>query len=302
MAFHDYYKLLNLPKSANSTEIKRAYRTIAKKFHPDTNPTEKGADEYFKIVTEGYNILSNSILKEEYDRKLNLVYAKKYSNQSAKYNDNNDERSIENIRKKLILLAKKQRRDVFNFFVKREQILKHSFRYLFIGLFMLLGYLLAFNRWFVDEASMDYLVILIGVLTLILFSYFFVNHLYIHLKVLSYLKPKKKIAFEKISVGLFILLFFMGPSSLPVLNSIKKQYHLNNYAVYIKPYQVNIIPDRIVFVYVAINKMIYKSTTEYDAIEAEYLNKIKVPVVKVSRHNPKIAKLLFMDKHPNYAN
>ena len=56
----DYYETLGLSKSATSAEIKKAYRKMAIKYHPDKNPDNKAAEEKFKKAAEAYEILSNS--------------------------------------------------------------------------------------------------------------------------------------------------------------------------------------------------------------------------------------------------
>ena len=52
----DYYEVLGLSKGAEDKEIKRAYRKLAKKYHPDTNPGDKEAEKKFKEVTEAYSV------------------------------------------------------------------------------------------------------------------------------------------------------------------------------------------------------------------------------------------------------
>ncbi len=64
----DYYKTLGLSKGADDKEIKRAYRKLAKKYHPDANPGDKAAEAKFKDVTEAYNILSDPEKKKLYDQ------------------------------------------------------------------------------------------------------------------------------------------------------------------------------------------------------------------------------------------
>lgn len=64
----DYYEVLGISKGANDDEIKKAYRKMAKKFHPDTNPGNKEAEDKFKEVSEAYEVLSDSQKKAQYDQ------------------------------------------------------------------------------------------------------------------------------------------------------------------------------------------------------------------------------------------
>ncbi|WP_343231677.1 molecular chaperone DnaJ [Tissierella simiarum] len=64
----DYYEILNVNKDATAEELKRAYRTLAKKYHPDLNPDNSEAEQKFKEVNEAYEILSDSQKRAQYDR------------------------------------------------------------------------------------------------------------------------------------------------------------------------------------------------------------------------------------------
>ena len=68
MPKRDYYEVLGVSKNADAKEIKRAYRKLAKKYHPDTNPNDKDAEQRFKEVTEAYNVLSDTEKKKLYDQ------------------------------------------------------------------------------------------------------------------------------------------------------------------------------------------------------------------------------------------
>ena len=64
----DYYEVLGVDRNASDAEIKRAYRKLAKKYHPDMNPGDKEAEAKFKEATEAYEVLSDSEKKAQYDQ------------------------------------------------------------------------------------------------------------------------------------------------------------------------------------------------------------------------------------------
>ena len=67
MSGKDYYKILGVPRSATDDEIKKAYRKLAMKYHPDRNKDDKVAEGKFKDISEAYAVLSNKEKKQQYD-------------------------------------------------------------------------------------------------------------------------------------------------------------------------------------------------------------------------------------------
>src|SRR5580698_8817 len=63
----DYYKTLGVPKTATAAEIKKSYRELARKYHPDANKGSADAEERFKEITEAYNVVSDEKQRKEYD-------------------------------------------------------------------------------------------------------------------------------------------------------------------------------------------------------------------------------------------
>ena len=68
MSKRDFYEILGVNKSSSQEEIKKAYRKVAIKYHPDKNPDDKAAEEKFKEAAEAYEVLSNPEKKQKYDR------------------------------------------------------------------------------------------------------------------------------------------------------------------------------------------------------------------------------------------
>ncbi|MDA8412413.1 MAG: DnaJ domain-containing protein [Desulfobacteraceae bacterium] len=79
MASTDYYKALGVDKNASPEEIKKAFRKLAVKYHPDRNPNDKAAEDKFKEINEAYAVLSDSKKKEEYDTYGSSGFHKQYS-------------------------------------------------------------------------------------------------------------------------------------------------------------------------------------------------------------------------------
>lgn len=67
MAFIDYYKVLEVDKKATEAEIKKAYRKLARKYHPDINPNDKEAEKRFKEINEANEVLGNAEKRKKYD-------------------------------------------------------------------------------------------------------------------------------------------------------------------------------------------------------------------------------------------
>lgn len=94
----DLYKTLNLEKNATKEEVKKAYKTLARKYHPDLNPNNKAAEEKFKEISLAYEILSDDTKRKEYDlngfeqgtqntNQNNSYYYKTQASDYARYKD-----------------------------------------------------------------------------------------------------------------------------------------------------------------------------------------------------------------------
>jgi curved DNA-binding protein CbpA len=68
MEYKDYYKILGVPRDAEEKDIKKAYRKLAVKYHPDKNPGDHQAEERFKEINEAYEVLGDSTKRAKYDQ------------------------------------------------------------------------------------------------------------------------------------------------------------------------------------------------------------------------------------------
>ena len=68
MKYRDYYEILGVDKKASADEIKKAYRKMAKKYHPDAHPGDKAAEDKFKEANEAYEVLGDSEKRKKYDQ------------------------------------------------------------------------------------------------------------------------------------------------------------------------------------------------------------------------------------------
>ena len=64
----DYYEVLGVDRTADDATLKKAYRQLAKKYHPDVNPGDKEAEAKFKEATEAYSVLSDPAKRKQYDQ------------------------------------------------------------------------------------------------------------------------------------------------------------------------------------------------------------------------------------------
>ncbi len=143
---------------ADASIVKRRYRELALLYHPDKNPNNKVAEEYFKILTQGYNILSEPDKKQEYDLMLKNFYDNKTSQPSAVRTKTKQEE----VREKLRRHAENRRQEVIQEYLKDEDTLSHKNRLIISILFFVSGILMCYNNWFLNYLNFNIIYILIG--------------------------------------------------------------------------------------------------------------------------------------------
>lgn len=81
----NYYGILGVTNKASSDEVKRAYRSLARQYHPDRNPGNKVAEEKFKDINEAYEVLSDAVKRSQYDQ-FSQAWSKKGGDKNSRYN------------------------------------------------------------------------------------------------------------------------------------------------------------------------------------------------------------------------
>lgn len=83
----NYYQILEITPQADAEEIKKAYKKLAKKYHPDTHPGNQEAERRFKQIVEAHGVLSHTNKRKEYDAKLYQKKTPKFDTESMKMNE-----------------------------------------------------------------------------------------------------------------------------------------------------------------------------------------------------------------------
>jgi curved DNA-binding protein CbpA len=140
----DYYEILGITASASNEEIKKAYRKLAKAYHPDRNPNDKQAEENFKKLNEAHEVLSDPIKRREFDAKRKSSYSQGSHYHDYKSNNQKSESRRQSAQEEFEAAKKRaeenlhQRERIIN---QKEKDLKNQFdqlrkkRKIFWGLF-----------------------------------------------------------------------------------------------------------------------------------------------------------------------
>jgi hypothetical protein len=212
----DYYTILQIPQNASQDDVKAAYYKLAMQYHPDRNPGNALAEEYFKRVNEAYGVIRDPVKRQWYNLML----------QGDSFTQQIDPRKY----------GTRNRKDAGAYTqpvneIKEEDDPRPLWMKLAIpSLAMIWGLLLIFNNWFLTSIGTEAAKVFFGVLLFLISAYFLVNNLYMNwLRI----QGERTLSFnpENRSLLIYIALLFLTLPSFWALGIARKAYHLSHYGI-----------------------------------------------------------------------
>ncbi len=204
----NYYTILRVTENASTEEIKSAYRALAKEYHPDINPNNSIAEEYFKKVNEAYSVLKDPIKRNWY----NILLKGNAISQNAdprKYGTRN--RTSQNA-------ATNNKEE--------ESSTPYWLKQLMIAMSMCWCLLIIYNNWFTTFDGPEFVKMIFAFLLFIVSAYFYINNLYG-----KWRKNGTSFNPESRSLSYFIILFFFTIPAFFIVGYGRKAIHMKLYPV-----------------------------------------------------------------------
>lgn len=265
--------------------VKKRYRDLAKLYHPDRNPGNKHAEEFFKILTQGYNILSEPDQKSDYDILLRNYY-------SVKPQKSVKERKDDDVRMKIRRHKENKRQDFIENYVKDENEFPHRYRFIIAIMLYISGILMCYNHWFINLLNFKILYNVLGTFLFGLGSYLTAENIY---KRRSFKKAMRieEYGEEAGPVNIFLILFFITPILFLGLVRFSKHIHLTHFYNITIVEKVIYLNDEVTYNYEVNGEEISRRTESVPGVN--YANKSQLRV-KYSRINPNISELIYIDE------
>lgn len=283
---------MGLEPGVDITLVKKKYKELALLYHPDKNPNNKSADEYFKIITQGYNILSEPEQKHQYDDILmhylfrKEAYDKKYPPKAKNYSAS----------EKVRLHKERQRESIIEEYVKAENILSHKLRFILAILVYSSGILLAYNHWFLNLLDIKVIYIIMGSFLFGLGAYQIANNVY-QRRIFKRAMSIQDIGPQKGPVRLFTILFLVTPLVFLMLTSLTKTIHLRYFYDITIVDRVDQFRDGVTYQYTVNGVEIARQTDYFSSSDGDSPVKNKMAFrVKFSRINPNISELITVEE------
>jgi len=278
---HNYYRLMEIESYSDVETVKKRYRELAKLYHPDRNPNNKHAEEYFKILTQGYNILSEPDDKILYDNALKGYYTVK-PNEVPKP-------SREEVTREKVKAYKENKRKLFvEEFLKAEDEFPHKYRFLISIMLFFSGILMCYNHWFINLLNYKILYIVLGGFLFGFGAYQSAENIY---KRRTFKKAMRIEPYNSDggSIRIFLFLFFVTPILFLGLMKVTKKVHLTYFYETCDVDRVKFFANELEYYYIVNDELIARRTDKIP-IEAYYdMDKVKV---RFSRINPVISELV----------
>lgn len=282
MVEHDFYKLMQIPLYSDFSVVKKRYYELAILYHPDKHPNNKDSEEYFKIVTQGYNLLGDALKKADYDQLLRNYYLYKVDKEPKTHKSKVD------VAEKLFQNSERKRQDIISDYLETEQTFPHKYRLILAILLSLSGFLMTYNHWFINYHGIDIIYNFAGFLITYFGVYLIANNIYrrdayknaIHLK---------STGADKRALRLFLTLFFTLPIIFYGIVETSAKLQLTYFSDYTIAESVIFQQEMIFYEYIVNDEKILR------CIEPSFdENKIseKNIRIKFSRLNPRISEII----------
>jgi hypothetical protein len=278
---HDFYKLMQLEPYVDIVVVKKRYRDLAKIYHPDKHPNTPHAEDYFKVITQGYDLLSDPELKNIYDEALKQYYGlPKHQNAPA------DKWQVaqEKVKKHLAL----RRSQLIEAYEKDEAFLSHKLRFIAVVLLSISGLLMCYNHWFVNLLNYKILYNVLG-------GFMFCSGAYwassLYYKKQSYHLAIRDLPYQNNAAGirLFLILFAVIPFLFLGLMKFTKYVHLNHFYGYAEVKKINAFGDELAYYYEVNGELIMRRCA---ALPKAAFHESRLQV-KFSLINPYISELVY---------
>jgi hypothetical protein len=274
---------MQLELFADATQVKKKYRELALVYHPDKNPKNKHSEEYFKIITQGYNILNEPSKKLIYDDLLRNYYQKKEMTR-----DNPLKK--QSVREKIKRHRERKRQEIIKEYVKTENEFPHKYRLIIaVGIF-LSGILMCYNRWFINYLKFDIIYVISGFIIFGLGCYLIANNVY-RREAFKHALNLKDGSVSARAVRVFAVLFFLTPILFSGLVYATEKIHLQYFYDVTVVKKVSFFNDEVRYDYEVNNEEISRTTEAIRGTNYADYSKMRV---KFSRINPNISELVLL--------
>lgn len=272
----NYYNFLEIDDYSEISDVKKAFRRLAMKYHPDLNP-DKDTSDKFKNILRAYETLKDIYTKKKYDELLKSGFD--LTNFYKSFNTESDSE----IRRKQFFRMRKEKdelEEIENLVSYEKSLLKFPFKFriTIIVFSQITAILLVLRDWYAKESFIAWGSFLFFAINLVLWNELY--KIYWHKKIRNTDEKSKK-SYDKLAYSHFIKILFGGILTLILLINAKKMWHLHYFPIYV--YAENDIKHSIlIYEY---NKKEY--VAEYFLLPDSLKNKTEV-LIKISCKEPQI--------------